>query len=451
MKVRNRSILEGPLFGNIILYTIPIILTSVLQLLFNAADLVIVGRFCGSLSVAAVGATTYVTNLLVNFFVGLSVGVAVTVAHSIGGHQDEDIYRTVHTALPMALVCGVILTTIGLTCSETFLRWMDTPESVLPLSAVYMKICFSGVTFTVVYNFCAAILRAAGDTRSPLIFLTLAGVLNVLMNLVFVCVLRMNVAGVALATTLSQGISAALVVMALVRRTDVCHLELKQIRFYGAQIRKIILIGLPAGAQNSLFSISNVLVQSSMNTFGDVFVSGAAAAANIEGFMYAIVNSFHQSAVSFIGQNAGARQYDRVKKILWICFASVTVTGIAVSASVCIFGRQLLSFYITDSPEAIEYGLFRFYSVASLYFLYGMMDVSAGAMRGMGASVTPMIISLLGACGFRILWIMTVFPHLATPGGLFLCYPISWVITLIAQMSAFWIIYRKHTLQLQKG
>lgn len=446
MKVRNRSMLEGPLFGNIIFYAIPIMLTSVLQLLFNAADLVIVGQYCGSLSVAAVGATTYITNLLVNFFVGLSVGAGVTVANAIGRRDGEEVHCTVHTALPMALVCGAILTVIGVTCSETFLRWMDTPASVLPLSALYMKICFGGVTFTVLYNFCAAILRAAGDTRSPLIFLTFAGVLNVLMNLFFVRVLDMNVAGVALATTLSQGVSAVLVMIALMRRTDACHLELKKMRFYGTQIRKIIRIGLPAGTQSALFSISNVLVQSSMNSFGDVFVSGAAAAANIEGFMYAIVNSYHQAAVNFVGQNTGARQYDRVKKALWICLGSVTVTGIAISAGVCIFGRQLLSFYITDSPEAIGYGIFRFYRVASLYFLFGMMDVFTGAMRGMGSSVAPMVISLLGACGVRILWIALVFPYWHTPEGLFLCYPISWMITLIAQIAAFGTIYRKHTI-----
>ena len=445
MNVRNRSMLEGPLFINIISYTVPIMLTSVLQLLFNAADLVIVGQYCGSLSVAAVGATTYITNLLVNFFVGFSVGAGVTVAHAIGRRNGEEVHCTVHTALPMALVCGVILTVIGITCSETFLRWMDTPASVLPLSAVYMRICFGGVTFTVVYNFCAAILRAAGDTRSPLIFLTFAGVLNVIMNLFFVRILDMNVAGVALATTLAQGISAVLVVIALMRRGDACRLELTKMRFYGDQIRKIIRIGLPAGAQSAMFSISNVLVQSSMNSFGEVFVSGAAAASNVEGFMYAIVNSYHQAAVNFVGQNAGAGQYDRVKKTLWICLGSVTVTGIAVSTGVCIFGRQLLSFYITDSPGAISYGLFRFYRIASLYFLFGMMDVSTGAMRGMGASMVPMVTCLLGTCVFRILWIAVVFPHWRTPEGLFLCYPISWVITLVAQMIAFFVVYRQHT------
>jgi len=452
MKALNRSMLDGPLFINIISYTVPIILTSVLQLLFNAADLVIVGQYCGSLSVAAVGATTYITNLMVNFFVGLSVGAGVTVAHGIGGHHEEDVHRTVHTTLPMALLSGVILTVVGVTCSETFLRMMDTPASVLPLSAIYMKICFGGVTFTMIYNFCAAILRAAGDTRSPLVFLTFAGVLNVLMNLFFVRVMNMNVAGVALATTLSQGISAVLVVMALMRRTDACRLELKKMCFYGAQIKKIIRIGLPAGTQSALFSISNVLVQSSVNSFGEVFVSGNAAASNIEGFLFASLNSFHQTAVNFVGQNAGAGQYRRVRKTLWICLGSVMVTGIAFSTFVCGFGNQLLGIYITDSPEAIGHGMLRLYAVASLYFLCGMMDVSTGALRGMGASVTPMIICLLGACGFRILWVATVFRAYPTPRWLFACYPISWTITLICQMAAFFVVYRRHIrhLTLQK-
>ena len=451
MSVRNRSMLEGPLFINIISYTIPIILTSVLQLLFNAADLVIVGQFCGSLPVAAVGATTYLTNLLVNFFVGISAGAGVAVAHGIGRRDVEDIHRTVHTMLPMALVSGAVLTVVGVTCSETFLRMMGTPASVLPMSAIYMKICFGGVTFTVVYNFCAAVLRAAGDTRSPLIFLTFSGILNVIMNLFFVRVLGMNVEGVALATTLAQGISALLVLIALMRRTDACRLELKKMRFYGEQMKKILWIGLPAGTQSALFSISNVLVQSSMNTFGEVFVSGTAATSNIESFLYVSLNAYHQTAVNFVGQNAGAHRYDRVRKTMWICLGSVMVTGMALSAGVCIFGRQLLSFYITDSPAAIEYGMFRFYTVASLYFLCGMMDVATGVMRGMGSSVAPMVTCLLGACGFRILWVTTVFRMAPTPGVLFACYPISWIITLAAQMVMLIVIYRKQTQKLALG
>ena len=437
--------LEGPLFSSIILYTIPIILTGVLQLLFNAADLVVVGRFCGSISVAAVGATTYITNLLVNFFVGLSVGAGVSVAHAIGRRDEAAVHRIVHTTLPIALLSGAVLTVVGVTWSETFLRWMDTPASVLPLSTTYMRICFGGVTFTMIYNFCAAILRAAGDTRSPLIFMTFSGVLIVLMNLLFVCLLDMNVAGVALATTLSQGVSAALVVAALMRRTDGCRLELKKLRFYPEEIRKIIRIGLPAGTQSALFSISNVLVQSSVNSFGEVFVFGNAAAANIEGFLFTSLNAFHQTAVNFVGQNAGAGQYDRVKKTVWISLSSVAAAGILFSSLACIFGRQLLGIYLTDSPEAVVHGMLRFYRVSSLYFICGMMDVSTGALRGLGASTVPMVISLLGACGLRILWIATVFPHWRTPEGLFLCYPISWVVTLAAQMIAFAVVFRRQT------
>ena len=444
MKKQSRSMLNGPLFLNIILYTIPIILTSTLQLLFNAADLVIVGRFGGSLSVAAVGGTTHITNLLVNFFVGLSVGAGVAVAHGIGSRNGEEVHRTVHTTLPLALLSGAVLTVVGVVFSETFLRMMGTPAAVLPLSTVYMKICFGGVTFTMVYNFCAAILRAAGDTRSPLIFLTFAGVLNVLMNLLFVCVLNMNVAGVALATTLSQGVSAVLVVIALMQRTDDCRLELKKMHFYGEQIKKIVRIGLPAGTQSAMFSISNVLVQSAVNSFGDVFVSGNAAASNLEGFLYASLNSFHQTAVNFVGQNAGAHQYDRVKKTLWICLGSVAMTALAISGLACGFGQQLLSVYITDSPEAVAYGVQRLYAVASLYVICGMMDVSTGALRGMGSSVTPMIICTLGACGLRILWISTVFRTMPTPKVLFACYPISWTVTLVALLVAFAVVYRRH-------
>ncbi|MGM9589674.1 MAG: MATE family efflux transporter [Faecousia sp.] len=436
---------EGPLFVNIILYTVPIILTSVLQLLFNAADLVVVGQYCGSLSVAAVGATTYITNLLVNFFVGLSVGAGVTVAHGIGGHREEEVRRTIHTAVPMALVSGAILTVVGISWADDFLGMMDTPASVLPLSTTYMKICFGGVTFTMVYNFCAAILRAAGDTRSPLIFLTFAGVLNVLMNLFFVRVLELNVAGVALATTISQGISAALVMWALMRRTDCCRLELRQMRFDKNLMKRIIRIGLPAGIQSALFSISNVLIQSSVNSFGEVFVSGNAAAVNMEGFLFASLNSYHQTAVNFVGQNVGAGQYRRVKKILWICMGSVMAMGLALSAVAYGFGNRLLSFYITDSAQAIEYGMQRLAIVGTFYFLCGMMDVSTGALRGMGASVVPMVICLLGACGFRIFWVATAFRMVPTPQCLFLSYPISWTITLTAQMIAFFVVYRRHT------
>ena len=446
MKNQN-SMLHGPLLGSIVKYTVPIILTSLLQLLFNAADLIVVGRFCGSISVAAVGATSSLTNLMVNFFIGLSVGTGVTVAHALGSREENVVHQAIHTAIPTAIISGVILTVLGVSCSGFFLKLMGTPETVLPLSSVYMKIYFSGITFTMLYNFCASILRAAGDTRSPLIFLTIAGVANVLMNLAFVTVLHMNVAGVALATMLSQGISAALVLRSLTRRQDACKLQWKKMRIYGPQLKKMLRIGLPAGIQSSLFSISNVLIQSSVNSFGDIFMSGNAASANLEGFVYVCLNAFHQTAVNFIGQNAGARQYRRVYRILWVCLGCVMMVGIFTGTTVYTLGPKLLSVYITDSTEAIGYGMIRLGYICLTYFLCGLMDVSTGALRGLGESFIPMAISVLGVCGMRIGWIYTIFqiPQYHTPQSLYISYPISWTFTFLCQMIAFLLVYRKLT------
>ena len=447
MNQKSRNMLEGPLLPNIIQYAIPIILTSLLQLLFNAADLVVVGQFCGSVSVAAVGATGAITSLMVNFFIGLSVGAGVAVAHGLGSREDQVVHCTVHTALPTAILSGVILTVIGISYSESFLVMMGTPDNVLPLSSVYMRIIFGGVTFNMVYNFCAAILRAAGDTKSPLIFLLFAGVLNVILNVVFVTQFHMNVAGVALATIISQALSAVLVVIALMRRTDACKLYLHKMRFYKPQIEKIFRIGLPAGIQSALFSISNVLIQSSVNSFGDVFMSGNAAAGNLEGFVYVCLDAFQQSAVNFAGQNAGARQYRRVRQTLWICLGCVTVVGLSIGSLVYAFGRPLLSIYITDSPEAISYGLIRLAFICLPYFICGMMNVTTGALRGIGASFVPMLISVLGVCGFRIVWIYTIFqaPGFHTPECLYLSYIVSWTITFFAQLAAFFVVYRKQS------
>ncbi len=452
MKKRNQDMLRGPLLGNIISYTVPIILTSVLQLLFNAADLVVVGRFCGSISVAAVGATGSITSLIVNLFIGLSVGAGVTVAHGVGSREDEVVHRTVHTALPMALISGVVLTVAGILLSEQLLTMMGTPQNVLALSSVYMKIYFAGITFTMVYNFCASILRAVGDTRSPLVFLTIAGVINVVLNLIFVTMLHMNVAGVALATTISQGISAVAMVIVLMKRTDAAKLHLGKMRIYKIQLVKMLRIGLPAGVQSSLFSISNVMIQSSVNSFGDILMSGNAASQNIEGFLYVTMNSFHQTAVNFIGQNVGAKQYDRVKKIVWICLGLVMAVGLAMGSAMCSFGKNLLGIYITDSAEAISWGLVRLNIIARFYFLCGLMDVSTGALRGMGASISPMIISVLGVCGIRIGWIMTIFqiPQFHTPQSLYFSYIISWSLTFLIQMFAFFKVYRNHTVSPRK-
>jgi putative MATE family efflux protein len=447
LKRQNQTMLQGPLLKNVILYTVPIILTSWLQLLFNAADLVVVGQANGSNSLAAVGATGAITNLIINLFIGLSVGAGVGVAHGLGSGDDESVHRTVHTAIPAAIVSGIFLTIVGVALSETFLVWMDTPteNDVLKLATLYMQIYFGGMVFNMVYNFAASILRAAGDTKSPLIFLGLSGLINVGLNMIFVLACGMNVEGVALATVISQAVSAVLVVITLMRRTDACKLELKKMRFYGPQLRKMIGIGLPAGIQGSMFSISNVMIQSSINSFGDIVMSGNTAAGNIEGFVFTAMNAFHQTAVNFTGQNVGARQYDRVRKILWTCLACVGVTGLVLGLGMYAFGPQLLSIYITDSQEAIQYGLVRLGYICAVYFLCGLMDVSTGALRGMGSSIIPMIISVLGVCGVRLLWIGTVFQIYHTTDCLYLSYGVSWVITFAAQFISFWMVYKKHT------
>ena len=446
IKKYQSNMLEGPLLSGVIAYTIPIILTSLLQLLFNAADLVIVGRFCGSISVGAVGATGSLTSLMVNLFIGLSAGVSVSVAHGIGSHDDAQTSETVHTALPLALIGGAVLTVMGITLSGPMLVLMNTPESTLPLSAQYMKIYFAGITFTLVYNFCAAILRAAGDTQTPLIFLSLAGVINVILNVFFVTVFHMNVAGVALATTISQGIAAVLVLRALMRRTDACRLSLHRMRIHALVLRKILRIGLPAGIQSSLFAISNVIIQSSINSFGDLCVSGNAAAGNLESFMYATLNSFHQTSVNYVGQNVGARQYRRANKTVWICQSCVLVVGIAMGTLLYTFGQPLLKIYISDSQEAIQYGMIRFAWVSLPYFLLGLLDVSTGALRGYGQSFLPMMVSVLGICGIRLLWIFTVFqmPSFHTLQWLYLSYPISWIITLTVQTILFFRIRNRY-------
>ena len=438
------NMLEGPLLPSIIQYTIPIILTSILQLLFNAADLVVVGQFCGSASVAAVGATGSVTNLIITLFVGLSSGAGVTVAQAIGSGDQREIQRTVHTALPIAMLGGVILTVVGVVLAEPILKAMGTPENILPLSVLYMRTYFCGMIFNMVYNFSASILRAAGDTRSPMVFLTIAGVVNVILNVIFVTAFHMDVMGVALATVISQGISAVLVILVLINRRDGCQLVLSKLHIYFPQLKKIVRIGLPAGIQSSLFSISNTLIQSSINSFGDAMVAGSSAAVNIEGFVYTSMNAFQQTSVNFTGQNVGARQYDRVKKILAICIAAVSVVGLITGVSAYVFGEQLLSIYITDSPEAIAYGMIRLAFFVP-YFLCGIMEVSTGALRGMGASMTPMVITVLGACGVRLAWIYTIFqiPRFHTPECLFFSYTVSWILTLTAQLIAFSIVYRK--------
>ena len=440
------NMLSGPLLPGIIRYSIPLMLIGILQLLFNAADLVVVGRYCGSISVAAVGATGAITQLIVNLFIGISAGAGVTVAQAIGAKDDEMVHRAVHTAIPTALIGGVILMAVGIPLAPTLLTWMDTPESVLPLSSTYMRIYFSGMVFNMLYNFSASILRAAGDTGSPLRHLTIAGVLNVLLNLFFVIVLDMDVAGVALATILSQGYSAAALLLVLAGRTDACRLHVGGIRLYKGPLLKMLRIGIPAGIQASIYSIANVLLQSSYNGFGDIAMRGIAAARTIEGFIYAAINSFCQATINFVGQNVGAKQYRRVRKVYWTSLGCSAGLGVLLGGAAILLSEPLLSIYITDSAEAIAYGAERMLIMCGTYFICGLLDVTNGAIRGTGVSVPPMVVSLVGIIALRIGLVLTVFqiPAYHTLPMLYAAVPISWLGTLILQCIVFaWVCRNK--------
>ncbi|MBQ2818761.1 MAG: MATE family efflux transporter [Clostridia bacterium] len=447
MRRSDVDMIHGPLLKNVLVYTIPIILTSLLQLLFNAADLIIVSRYSEikSIAMAAVSATGSITTLIVNMFIGLSVGGGVRVAHAYGAQDSEEAHKTVHTAILFAVLSGIFVTFVGMTFCETFLTWMGTPDTVLPLSATYMRFYFAGAISMMVYNFGASILRAVGDSKRPLYFLAIAGVLNVLLNLIFVIVFKMDVDGVALATTISQTVSAALVVLALMHRDDACRLFIKDLRIHKEQFLKMLKIGIPAGIQGSIFSISNVIIQSSINSFGDIAMRGNGAASNIEGFVWNIMNAFQQTALNFIGQNMGAKNYGRLRKIMWTCLGCVTVAGLVFGNAAYLAGDKLLGIYITDMPEAIPYGLLRMSFLAAPYFLCGTMDVMTGALRGAGRSVSAMVITIAGVVGIRIVWIFTIFqiPQFHTLRSLYFSYPISWAVTLIIEFVYFMVVTGK--------
>lgn len=441
LKRSDVDMLKGPLLKSVLVYTIPIILTSLLQLFFNAADLIIVSRYSAikSIAMAAVSATGSITTLIVNMFIGLSIGGGVCVAHAFGAKDDEDAHKTVHTSMLFAVLGGIFVTFVGIVFCETFLTWMGTPDTVLPLSAKYMRYYFAGAIPMLVYNFGAAILRAVGDSKRPLYFLSSAGVVNVLLNLLFVIGFKMDVDGVALATTLSQTMAAALVVMTLMKREDACRLIIKKLKIYKAQFLKMLKIGLPAGIQGCIFSISNVIIQSSINSFGDIVMRGNGAASNIEGFVYNIMNAFQQTALNFIGQNMGAKNYGRIRKIMWTCLGCVAVAGLVFGNAAFLGGKWLLRIYITDMPEAIPYGLLRMSFIAVPYLLLGTLDVMTGALRGAGRSVSAMVITIAGVVGIRLVWIFTIFqlPQFHSLASLYVSYPISWAITLLIEFVYF--------------
>lgn len=433
---------NGPLLGKILKFTIPLMLSGILQLLFNAADIVVVGRFAGKEALAAVGSTSSLINLLVNVFIGLSVGANVLVARFYGAGQKKELTEMVHTAIMTSLVSGVILIFAGLFLSGPALRLMDTPEDCIKQAVLYMRIYFVGMPVMMAYNFGSAILRAVGDTKRPLYYLLAAGVINVILNLIFVIVFSMGVAGVAMATVISQIVSAALVLRCLMRTDSDYQLSLQKLKIVPDKLLKMMQIGLPAGLQGALFSISNVLIQSSVNYFGSVAMAGNTAASNVEGFVYTSMNSLHQTAISFTGQNYGARKYKRIGKILLICQVLVIAVGVIMGNAAYLFSGTLLKLYSPDAA-VIQYGVLRLSIICTTYCLCGMMDVMVGSLRGMGYSVMPMIVSLTGACLFRVLWIYTIFRQYPTLECLYWSYPISWALTFLVHFICFFVVYRK--------
>ena len=436
------DMIHGPLLGKILLFTLPLMASSILQLLFNAADIIVVGRYAGSDALAAVGSTGALINLLTNMFIGFSVGANVLVARYYGAGKPDEVSETVHTSVMLSIIGGILLAAIGIIFASPLLELMGTPENVLPLAALYVRIYFAGMPVILLYNYGSAILRAIGDTKRPLYYLAVAGALNIILNLILVIVFEMSVAGVALATILSQTLSAILVIRCLMHTEGGCHLDLHQLKIHSHKLWKILQLGLPAGLQGSIFSLSNVLIQSSVNSFGAIAMAGNSAAANIEGFTYVAMNSFYQAAITFVSQNMGAMEFKRIRKIAWQCLACVTVTGALLGNLSFFFGHQLLGIY-SDEAEVIRYGIYRLEVIGTTYFLCGIMDVCVGCLRGIGYSFLPMVVSLLGACGFRILWIFTVFKGHHDLHTLYISYPISWAITASVHMICFLILYRR--------
>ncbi len=418
---------EGPLLGKLVRFSLPLALSGVLQLLFNAADVVVVGRFAGNQALAAVGSTSALNNLIVNLFIGLSIGVNVLVARYYGAGQTRDLYETVHTSILTAAISGVALIFLGMGLSRPLLQMMETPADVIDHSVLYMRIIFAGMPASMLYNFGAAVLRAVGDTQRPLYFLLTAGVINVALNLFFVIVLHMGVAGVATATVISQCVSAALVILCLVRSEGVYRLDIKQLRIYKRKLKEIARIGIPAGIQGSMFSISNVLIQSTINSFGSIAMAGSTAAGNIEGFVWTAMDAFTQATQSFVGQNYGAKKIDRVNKVIWQCMILVTVVGLVLGVGAYLAAKPLLGIYSSD-PAVIEYGKARMLAISVPYFTCGAMGIFVGGMRGLGSSLVPMINTVFSVCVLRVVWIYTVFAMWPQWEVLFISYPVTWVI-----------------------
>ncbi|MBR2189152.1 MAG: MATE family efflux transporter [Eubacterium sp.] len=422
---------HGPLAGKLIMFAIPLIAANILQLLFNAADVIVVGRFAGSDSLAAVGSTTSAIFLFINVMMGLSVGVNVMIARFLGiTGEDRKISRTVHTAVSVGILGGIGVGLVGIALAGPLLRLMAVPEEIFPLAVLYMRIYFAGTAFNMVYNYGAAALRARGDTKRPLYYLTISGLLNVILNLLFVIVLKMNVAGVALATIISQGVSAVLVLINLSKSDDALRFSFRNLCIDGKLLADMARIGVPAGLQMCLFSIANMTVQGAINSYGGTVMAGVSAATSIESFMYTAMAALHQTCQTFTSQNAGARKYDRVDRVVRLCLLYALIVGVVLSLVIDGFRYPLLHIYNTD-PAVVEAGVVRMVIMVTPYFIYGMADVFVGAIRGCGHALSPVIATLLCTCLLRILWTLWLDTSRYGVEWIYYSFPVTWLLLLI--------------------
>lgn len=442
MKKNNIDMINGPIVPSIIKFAIPMLISGLLQILFNAADTIVVGRFAGHTSMAAIGSTGSLTNLLVNLFMGISIGVNVVVARSIGMKDEKSVDLAIHTAITLSVLSGVGLAVIGFILSPTLLSLMDTPYDIIDKSVLYMRIIFIGQPFNLLYNFSSAILRADGDTKRPLLYLTIAGVLNVILNLIFVVFIKMDVAGVAFATIISQATCAILVLKTLIKGSGNVKFSFSRITMDRRELKDILYIGVPAGLQSVLFSISNVLVQSSVNSFGSLAVAGNTAAGSIDGFLYTVNNCLAQTNISFLSQNYGAGKKDRIMAIMRSSMIITVTTALILGFVSLYFGPSILSLYSEES-EVISYAMVRVRLVLTVYFIFAFEEMTVSCIRALGYSIAPMIISIFCICGFRVLWIFTYFAFHHTLQSLYIAYPLSWTVAALCHVSLLLYIWKK--------
>lgn len=433
---------NGSILDKLVSFSIPLMLSGILQLLFNAVDIIVVGQFTGNEALAAVGSTTALINVFVNLFIGISLGASVLAARFYATGQEKEMSETVHTSITLALISGIAMGIIGVIAAKGALELMDTPDNVLNLSTLYMRIYFMGMPFFMLYNYGAAILRAVGDTKRPLLFLIISGATNVLLNLLLVIQFHLGVAGVAIATVISQCISCVLVLRCLYLSDGSYQLRFNKLGMKTRYVKQIFQIGIPAGIQSTIINFSNVLLQSSVNSFGSVAMAGYTAANNILGFLYVSVNSITQACMSFTSQNYGVRKFKRMDKVLLECLGLTVIVALVLGGGSYLFGAELMHIY-TKSTKVIECGVDIMLYTTVTYFLCGIMDLLPGALRGMGHSTVPMILSVIGTVGTRIVWIYVIFPCHRSLDFLFISYPVSWLLTIVMQVICFYFVRKK--------